>query len=133
MEGLLSTGPTPSSLLKVSTFQTFYRKSKIETSDRLFQYSHYCLKSLRLSALQGASSPAVKHEFNKLGFNTLGFNDLIFTTLAFNDPWIQQPLDSTTKNSTTLTFNDPWLQQPLNSTNLGFTNIGFNYPWIQQS
>ena len=38
-------------ILKVSTFQTFYLKSKIETSDRLFQYSHYCLESLRLSAL----------------------------------------------------------------------------------
>ena len=55
------------------------------------------------------------------------------TTLGFSNPWIQQPLDSTTKNSTTLTFNNPWLQQPLNSTNLGFNNLGFNNPWIQQS
>ena len=40
-------------ILKVSTFQTLYLKSKIETSDRLFQYSHYCLESFRLSALPG--------------------------------------------------------------------------------
>ena len=38
-------------ILKVSTFQTIYLKSKIETSYRLFQYSHYCLESLRISAL----------------------------------------------------------------------------------
>ena len=42
-------------ILKVSTFQTFYLKSKIETSDRLFHYSHYCLESLRLSALETPS------------------------------------------------------------------------------
>ena len=29
----------------------FCIKYKIETSDQLFQYSHYCLESLRLSAL----------------------------------------------------------------------------------
>ena len=35
----------------ILTLQTFYVKSKIETSDWLFEYSHYCLESLRLSAL----------------------------------------------------------------------------------
>ena len=44
----------------------------------------------------GASWPAVKHEFNKPGFNDLWFNDLIFMTFTFNDPLIQQHLDSTT-------------------------------------
>ena len=37
-------------ILKISTFQVFYRKYKIETSNPFFQYSHYCLKSLGLSA-----------------------------------------------------------------------------------
>ena len=38
-------------ILKISTFQMFDRKYKIETSNPFLQYSHYCLKSLGLSAL----------------------------------------------------------------------------------
>ena len=57
-----------------------------------------------------ASSPAVKHEFRKLGFNDLGLNDLIFTTLRFNYPWIQQPLDSITLGFNNKKFSNTHLQ-----------------------
>ena len=124
-----------------------------------FSFHHWSNSMFALCPVQGATSPAVKHEFNKLGFNDLGFNDLISTTLTFNNPHFQQPLDSTTLrfnkkmfnnthlqrsfDSTTLGFNDPWIQQTwiqqplgsttLNSTILGFNKLGFNDPWIQQS
>ena len=107
-----------------------------------------------------ATSPAVNHEFNKLGFDKLGFNDLISST-----PFFQQPLDSTALrfnntqiqqqktfnnthlqlsfDSTTLGLNDPWIQQtwiqqPLDSITLnfiilGFNKLEFNDPWIQRS
>ena len=38
--------------MKISIFQTFYTKSKTETFDWFFQYSHYCLESLWLSAFR---------------------------------------------------------------------------------
>ena len=76
----------------------------------------------------GATSPAVKHEFNNLGFK---------------DPWIQQswiqgPSHSTILGFNKLRFNDPHIQQYFVSTTLGFNNLefnnlGFNNPWIQQS
>ena len=117
------------------------------------QWTEIILTQCSPSHRRGASWPAVKHEFNKLGFNDFGFNNLIFTTLtfntlAFNNLWIQQPLDSTTKSSTSLTFNAPWIQQSwiqqpldstiLNSTILGFNKLGFNdhefnNPLTQQS
>ena len=81
------------------------------------------------SGAEGATSPAVKHEINKLGFKDLGFNDLILTTLTFNNPWIQQHSVSTNEISIILTFNDPWIQQPFDSTVLN--KLGFNNPWVQ--
>ena len=81
----------------------------------------------------GASSPAVKHEFNNLGFN-----DPHIQHPWIQQSWIQQPSHSTILGFNNLGFNDPHLQQSLDSTTLGFNNLefnnlGFNKPWIQQS
>ena len=81
----------------------------------------------------GATSPAVKHEFNNLGFN-----DPWIQQSWIQQSWIQRPSHSTILGFNKLRFNDPHIQQYLVSTTLGFNNLefnnlGFNNPWIQQS
>ena len=83
--------------------------------------------------IPGASSPAVKHEFNNIRFN-----DPHIQQPWIQQSWIQGPSHSTILGFNKLRFNDPHIQQYFVSTTLGFNNLefnnlGFNNPWIQQS
>ena len=69
----------------------------------------------------GASSPAVKHEFNNIRFN-----DPHIQQPWIQQSWIQRPSYSTILGFNNLGFNDPHLQQSLDSTTLGFNNLEFN-------
>ena len=61
--------------------------------DRYLKWFLFLSQCLLRTFSKGATSPAVKHEFNNLGFN---------------DPWIQQPW-----------IQQSWIQQPSHSTILG--------------